>query len=67
MYDVNPLGPMMHLKQIEREALARCAATAKGGAGTLLTGARIMGALKRLFTSLGPEVSVDGRFNAGRQ
>jgi hypothetical protein len=37
MYDVNPLGPMMHLKDIEREALARGIASTKGGSAILDT------------------------------
>ena len=65
MYDVNPLGPMMHLKQIEREARALQATMAQDSSGTL--SARIRGALKRLLISPRPEVRVADRFNLGRQ
>jgi hypothetical protein len=35
MFDVNPLGPMMHLKEIEREALALRAARVESRSGVL--------------------------------
>lgn len=67
MYDVNPLGPMMHLKQIDREALAVRAAMTRDSSKTISIRAWILGALKRPFTSLRPEVSVGDRFNVSRQ
>ena len=67
MNDVNPLGPMMHLKQIEREALGLRAATAEGSSGTLSIRAWIIGALKRLFTSPRAEARVRDRLSLGRQ
>lgn len=53
MSDVNPLGPMMHLKEIEREALALRAATMKSRPGILnAASAWLMRLLKRLGISL---------------
>ena len=49
MYDVNPLGPMMHLKQIEREALALRAMTMRDRSRIpYAVSAWVMKALKRL-------------------
>ena len=51
MVDVNPLGPMMHLKEIEREALALRTATAKGRSGVLDTAlARTVKSVKWLIS-----------------
>ncbi len=62
MYDVNPLGPMMHLKQIEREALALRATTMRSRSGFLYTvSAWAMRILKRLSMSLRVMSTVNGR------
>ena len=66
MYDVNPLRPTMHLKQIEREALALRSATAKNSSRDLSIRAPILGVLKRLFMPLRPEVKLGDRFNLGK-
>lgn len=53
MSDVNPLGPMMHLKELEREALALRAAAKKGRLGLPnAASAWLMRLLKRLSSSL---------------
>ena len=68
MYDVNPLGPTMHLKQIEREAKSLRTATAKGRSGNPTpTPSRIMRALKRLFIPLRGEGSTGNPVKIGRQ
>ena len=53
MHDVNPLGPMMHLKEIEREASALRAAPTKKSRPGILSAALgwIMKLLKRLSIS----------------
>jgi hypothetical protein len=61
MSDVNPLGPMMHLKEIEREALALRAATMKGRPWVLNSASGwVMRFLKRLGISLGAMSAGDG-------
>lgn len=67
MYDVNPLGPMMHLKQIEREALARRAAAMRSRSGILhVASAWVMRALKRLSMPL-KVMSTDNGATIGRR
>jgi hypothetical protein len=52
MHDVNPLGPMMHLKEIERDASALRAAPTKGRPNILgAASGWIMRLLKRLSIS----------------
>jgi hypothetical protein len=38
MYDVNPLGPLMHLKELERQAAAASRGPVRAGAGAMLRG-----------------------------
>jgi hypothetical protein len=53
MYDVNPLGPMMHLREIERDALAFQAARMESRSGVLSTAlARAVKLVMRLGISL---------------
>lgn len=68
MYDVNPLGPIMHLKQIERDALAlRAAAASERSPSRNAASAWITGVLKRLGTWLRDDVSAGSRVNVGRR
>jgi hypothetical protein len=57
---------MMHLKQIEREALALRAATARDSSGTLSSWPWIIGAVKRFLVPLRPEVRVGDGLNLGK-
>jgi hypothetical protein len=53
MNDVNPLGPMMHLKEIERKALALRATGMKSRLRVVDTAFEwIIGSLKWLYSSL---------------
>lgn len=66
MYDVNPLGPMMHLKQIERDAFALRTSMARDSLRAA-RGWTFSGFLKRLLISPTREVGVVDRLNPGRQ
>lgn len=49
MYDVNPLGPLMHLKEIERQALALRSTTGRSQPAIFgIASMWIFGLLKRL-------------------
>ena len=48
MFDVNPLGPMMHLKQLERQAIS----AARHDTGKVrMLGEELMARLWRILTS----------------
>jgi hypothetical protein len=66
MNDVNPLGPMMHLKEIERKALVLRAAAKKGHPKILdMTLGWVKKPLKLLFASL--RAISAGRAHVGRR
>jgi hypothetical protein len=48
MYDVNPLGPMMHLKEIERRAIAQ-RKQGESRSKVMALGERLAIALQRIF------------------
>ena len=60
MYDVNPLGPMMHLKELERQVLSARLSSERESrehAGVFALAATMMAHLRRLAAMLTPQRS----------
>ena len=68
MHDVNPLGPMLHLKEIERDALAFRAERMESRPGVLNPAlAWLVRLLKRLSISLRAMTASDRANNVGNR
>jgi hypothetical protein len=66
MFDVNPLGPIMHLKEIEREVLVHRTAMVEGSGVLKLALGFVAKFLKRPSISLKPVKGHDGANVGGR-